>query len=175
MPSFLETSRSVRWDLPGENPVRADICSPRPEISCCKLALFNISPREFLGSARVFLRSCAFCRALLETSRPALCSLLNSPRPVLKTAPLRFHEGLVSPGASLGSPNGASATGRILCEPSEVGVAISSGEFGISAGSREFRFRAVLNFNYRARSTHASARSVKLELGIVMIHSHFTL
>eukprot|EP00964_Phaeocystis_antarctica_P111288 scaffold75640_cov69-Phaeocystis_antarctica.AAC.3 len=26
-------------------------------------------------------------------SRPALCSLLNSPRPVLKTAPLRFHEG----------------------------------------------------------------------------------
>eukprot|EP00964_Phaeocystis_antarctica_P101094 scaffold66607_cov63-Phaeocystis_antarctica.AAC.2 len=79
-------------------------------------------------------------------SRPALCSLLNSPRPVLKIAPLRFHEGLVSSGAPLGSPNGASATGRILCEPSEVGVAISSGEFGISADSREFSFRASLEF-----------------------------
>eukprot|EP00964_Phaeocystis_antarctica_P098564 scaffold64574_cov50-Phaeocystis_antarctica.AAC.1 len=33
----------------------------------------------------------------------------------------------------------------------------------------------VLNFNYRARSTHASARSVKLESEIVMINSHFTL
>eukprot|EP00964_Phaeocystis_antarctica_P105582 scaffold70577_cov31-Phaeocystis_antarctica.AAC.1 len=44
-------------------------------------------------------------------SRPALCSLL-------KTAPLRFHDdGLGSSGAPLGSPNGASATGRILCEP----------------------------------------------------------
>eukprot|EP00964_Phaeocystis_antarctica_P065560 scaffold39570_cov31-Phaeocystis_antarctica.AAC.1 len=76
-------------------------------------------------------------------SRPALCSPLNSLRPVLKTAPLRFHEGLVSSGAPLGSPNGASATGRIQCEPSEVGVAISSGEFGISADLREFSFRAI--------------------------------
>ena len=175
MPSFLETCRLVQWDLPRDNSVRADICSPRPEIFCCKLTLSLISPRYFLGSAPGFLRSCAFCRALPEMSRLALCSLLNSPRPVLKTAPLRFHEGLASSGASLGSPNGASATGRILCEPSEVGVAISSGEFGISAGSRKFRFRAVLNFNYRARSTHASARSVKLESGIVMINSHFTL
>ena len=142
VPSFLETSRSVRWDLPGENPVRADICSPRPEISCCKLTRSLISPRDFLGSARVFLRSCAFCRALLEMSRPALCSLLSSPRLVLKTAPLRFHEGLVSPGAPLGSLNGILMTDIILGEHSEVGVAISSGEFGISAGSREFRFRA---------------------------------
>ena len=142
VPSFLETCRLVRWDLPRENSVRAEICSPRPKIFCCKLTRSLISPRDFLESAPVFLRSCAFCRALLEMSRLALCSLLNSPRPVLKTAPLRFHEGLVSSGAPLGSPNGASATGRVLCEPSEVGVAISSGEFGISAGSREFRLRA---------------------------------
>ena len=97
VPSFLETCRLVRWDLPRENSVRAEICSPRPEIFCCKLTRSLISPRDFLGSAPVFLRSCAFCRALFEMSRLALCSLLNSPRPVLKIAPLRFHEGLVSP------------------------------------------------------------------------------
>ena len=97
VPSFLETYRLVRWDLPRENSVRAEICSPRPEIFCCKLTRSLISPRDFLGSAPVFLRSCAFCRALFEMSRLALCSLLNSPRPVLKIAPLRFHEGLVSP------------------------------------------------------------------------------
>ena len=142
VPSFLETCRLVRWDLPRENSVRAEICSPRPEIFCCKLTRSLISPRDFLESAPVSFadRACAFCRALLEMSRLALCSLLNSPRPVLKTAPLRFHEGLVSPGAPLGSPNGASATGRILWEHTEVGVAISSGEFGISAGSSEFSF-----------------------------------
>ena len=140
VPSFLETCRLVRWDLPRENSVRAEICSPRPEIFCCKLTLSLISPRDFLGSAPVFLRQCAFCRALLEMSRLAICSLLISPRPVLKTAPLRFHEGLVSPGAPLGSPNWILMTGRILCERSEVGVAICSGEFGISAGPSEFCF-----------------------------------
>ena len=45
VPSSLETCRSVRWDLPRENPVRAGICIPRPEIFCCKLTLSLISPR----------------------------------------------------------------------------------------------------------------------------------
>ena len=106
VPSFLETSRLVRWDLPWKNPVRADFCSPRPEIFCCKLTLFNISPPDFLGSAGVFLRSSEFCRTLLETARPALCSFVNSLLPVLKAAAARFHESLVSPGAPLGSLNG---------------------------------------------------------------------
>mgnify|MGYP001215643006 CR=1 FL=1 len=45
VPSFLETCRLVQWDLPRENSVRADICSPRPEIFCCKLTLSLISRR----------------------------------------------------------------------------------------------------------------------------------
>ena len=41
--------------------------------------------------------------------------------------------------------------------------------------SHRVRIFVLLNFNHRARSTYASARSVKLESGIVLINSHFTL
>ena len=75
------------------------------------------------------------------------CRCLNSPQHFLKPGTVRFHQGLVYPRAPLGSPNGTFVTDRILCEHSEVGVAISLGEFGISAGSREFSFRARLEFN----------------------------
>ena len=129
--------------------MRVGICSPRLEIFSCKLALLLISPRALLGSVCVFLRSSEFCRALFEISRPSICTPLNSLQRFLKTAVARLHGSLFSPRAPLGSPNGLSVTSRILSERSEVGVVISSGEFGISARSPEYLLFALLNFNYR--------------------------
>ena len=131
--------------------MRVGICSPRLEIFSCKLALLLISPRALLGSVCVFLRSSEFCRALFEISRPSICTPLNSLQRFLKTAVARLHGSLFSPRAPLGSPNGLSVTSRILSERSEVGVVISSGEFGfwdLRALTRILLF-ALLNFNYR--------------------------
>ena len=91
MPSFLETCRLVQWDLPRENSVRADICSPRPEIFCCKLTLSLIS-RRYTGTSYIgalvwhsFWEFCTICNCELGEAEESDLALRATGRPLSLT------------------------------------------------------------------------------------------